>query len=99
MITVIDLLGLVDRLREKTGAPAVHLVAHSMGGLICRCLLQKVLPDRGRDAAECIGKLFTYGTPHGGIASTSAVGGWSGSGTPSGSRAPTSSGCGGCTST
>lgn len=62
-----DLLGLIDRLREKTGAPAVILVAHSMGGLICRCLLQKVLPDRGRDA-DCVAKLFTYGTPHGGIA-------------------------------
>ncbi|MFI6013945.1 esterase/lipase family protein [Streptomyces sp. NPDC051243] len=61
-----DLLDLIDRLREKTGAPAVHLVAHSMGGLICRCLLQKVLPDRGRDAG-CVAKLFTYGTPHGGI--------------------------------
>ncbi|MET9828797.1 alpha/beta fold hydrolase [Streptomyces sp. NPDC006385] len=62
-----DLLDLIDRLREKTGAPAVILVAHSMGGLICRCLLQKVLPDRGRDA-DCVAKLFTYGTPHGGIA-------------------------------
>ncbi|MEU6532008.1 alpha/beta fold hydrolase [Streptomyces sp. NPDC046928] len=70
-----DLLDLVDRLRERTGAPAVHLVAHSMGGLICRCLLQKVLPDRGRDAAECIGKFFTYGTPHGGIA-FDLGGGW-----------------------
>ncbi|MFG1666408.1 esterase/lipase family protein [Streptomyces sp. Y7] len=63
----VDLLDLIDRLREKTGAPAVHLVAHSMGGLICRCLLQKVLPDRGRAAADCVAKFFTYGTPHGGI--------------------------------
>ncbi|MGW6789154.1 esterase/lipase family protein [Streptomyces chartreusis] len=63
----VDLLDLVDRLREKTGAPAVYLVAHSMGGLICRCLLQKVLPDRGRAAADCVAKFFTYGTPHGGI--------------------------------
>ncbi len=62
-----DLLDLIDRLREKTGAPAVHLVAHSMGGLICRCLLQKILPDRGR-SADCVAKFFTYGTPHGGIA-------------------------------
>lgn len=62
----VDLLDLVDRLREKTGAPAVNLVAHSMGGLICRSLLQKVLPDRGR-SADCVAKLFTYGTPHGGI--------------------------------
>lgn len=69
-----DLLGLIDRLRDKTGAPAVLLVAHSMGGLICRCLLQKVLPDRGRDA-DCVAKLFTYGTPHGGIA-FDIGGGW-----------------------
>ncbi|WP_405581589.1 esterase/lipase family protein [Streptomyces sp. NBC_01092] len=62
-----DLLDLIDRLREKTGAPAVILVAHSMGGLICRCLLQKILPDRGR-GADCVAKFFTYGTPHGGIA-------------------------------
>ncbi|MGW1952077.1 esterase/lipase family protein [Streptomyces sp. NPDC001920] len=70
-----DLLDLIDRLLEKTGAPAVLLVAHSMGGLICRCLLQKVLPDRGRAAADCVAKLFTYGTPHGGIA-FDAGGGW-----------------------
>lgn len=61
-----DLLDLVDRVREKTGAPAVNLVAHSMGGLICRSLLQKVLPERGR-SADCVAKFFTYGTPHGGI--------------------------------
>ncbi|WP_432197744.1 esterase/lipase family protein [Streptomyces sp. bgisy027] len=63
----VDLLDLIDRLREKTGAPGVLLVAHSMGGLICRSLLQKVLPDRGREATDCVAKLFTYGTPHGGI--------------------------------
>ncbi len=70
-----DLLDLIDRLLERTGAPAVLLVAHSMGGLICRCLLQKVLPDRGRAAADCVAKLFTYGTPHGGIA-FDVGGGW-----------------------
>lgn len=64
----LDLLQLIDSLREKSGAPRVHLVAHSMGGLICRCLVQKVLPDLGRDPADCVDKLFTYGTPHGGIA-------------------------------
>lgn len=62
-----DLLTLIDTIREKSGAPRVHLVAHSMGGLVCRCLIQKILPDLGRDPAECVGKLFTYGTPHGGI--------------------------------
>ncbi|MFD6274769.1 alpha/beta fold hydrolase [Streptomyces sp. NPDC060209] len=63
-----DLLRLIDTLKAKSGAPRVHLVAHSMGGLICRCLVQKVLPDLGRDPADCVDKLFTYGTPHGGIA-------------------------------
>lgn len=63
-----DLLKLIDKIRRKSGAPQVHLVAHSMGGLVCRCLIQKILPDLGRDPAECVAKLFTYGTPHGGIA-------------------------------
>ncbi|MFH9553369.1 esterase/lipase family protein [Streptomyces sp. NPDC017435] len=63
-----DLLRLVRRLKEKSGAPRVHLVAHSMGGLVCRCLLQKVLPDLGEDPADHVDKFFTYGTPHGGIA-------------------------------
>ncbi|MGW4897297.1 esterase/lipase family protein [Kitasatospora sp. NPDC004240] len=64
-----DLLALIEKLQAKTGAPRVHLVAHSMGGLICRSLLQKVIPDRrpGRRATDYVDKLFTYGTPHGGI--------------------------------
>ncbi|MCZ2525283.1 esterase/lipase family protein [Streptomyces sp. HB2AG] len=64
----LDLLRLIEKLRDRTGAPRVHLVAHSMGGLVCRCLLQKILPDLGRDPTDCVDKLFTYGTPHGGIA-------------------------------
>ncbi|TQS46917.1 esterase/lipase family protein [Cryptosporangium phraense] len=63
-----DLFGLIEKLRARSGAPRVHLVAHSMGGLICRCLLQKVLPDKGLDPADWVDKLFTYATPHGGIA-------------------------------
>jgi len=47
------------RLQEKF---RVYLVAHSMGGLICRCLLQKVSPGDSR-----VDKVFTYATPHGGI--------------------------------
>jgi pimeloyl-ACP methyl ester carboxylesterase len=62
-----DLLRLIRKLREKTGAPRVHLVAHSMGGLVCRCLLQKMLPEQGENPADFVDKLFTYGTPHGGI--------------------------------
>ncbi len=68
-----DLLTLIELVRRKTGAPRVHLVAHSMGGLICRCLIQKVIPDlaseqaSGRSATDYVDRLFTYATPHGGI--------------------------------
>ncbi|MFA9431677.1 esterase/lipase family protein [Egicoccus sp. AB-alg2] len=64
-----DLLELIELLQRKTGAPRVHLVAHSMGGLICRSLIQKIIPDQrpGRHATDYVARLFTYGTPHGGI--------------------------------
>ncbi|MFI6693962.1 esterase/lipase family protein [Streptomyces sp. NPDC050433] len=62
------LLRLIEKLQAKTGAPRVILVAHSMGGLVCRCLLQKILPDLNREPTDYVEKLFTYGTPHGGIA-------------------------------
>ncbi len=64
-----DLLELIELLQRKTGAPRVHLVAHSMGGLICRSLIQKIIPDRrpDRSASDYVSRLFTYGTPHGGI--------------------------------
>lgn len=44
----------------------VHLVAHSMGGLICRCLLQNesVASSISR---KSVSKVFTYATPHNGI--------------------------------
>ncbi|MGE0640546.1 MAG: esterase/lipase family protein [Thermoanaerobaculia bacterium] len=41
----------------------VYLVAHSMGGLIARCYLQKVAAGQKTP----VDKVFTYGTPHGGI--------------------------------
>jgi pimeloyl-ACP methyl ester carboxylesterase len=67
---------LILRLREKVCAnpvnavaPAdfrVHLVAHSMGGLVCRAFLQN--PKLGsKDARGAVDKLFTYATPHNGI--------------------------------
>jgi pimeloyl-ACP methyl ester carboxylesterase len=44
----------------------VHLVAHSMGGLVCRAFLQN--PKRGSaEARASVDKLFTYATPHNGI--------------------------------
>ncbi|WP_306213686.1 esterase/lipase family protein [Actinoplanes sp. RD1] len=62
------LYDLVTLVREKTGAPKVHLVAHSMGGLVARCMLQKLCGRDGRAPAPAVvSKLFTYGTPHGGI--------------------------------
>jgi hypothetical protein len=65
-----DLFRLVRLVQAKTGAPRVFLIAHSMGGLICRSLIQRVIPEAtGRpDAAiDYVDRLFTYGTPHGGI--------------------------------
>lgn len=66
---------LIRNLRERICkdnpevAPAdfrVHLVAHSMGGLVCRAFLQN--PKLGSaDARAAVDKLFTYATPHNGI--------------------------------
>ncbi|MCZ8205772.1 hypothetical protein [Gemmatimonas sp.] len=68
------LLALIDELHDRyvpgdrarhgarSNAFRVYLVAHSMGGLICRCLLQQLSRHDAR-----IDKVFTYATPHGGI--------------------------------
>lgn len=67
---------LILRLRDRICAnpangvkPAdfrVYLVAHSMGGLVCRAFLQN--PKLGSDeAVKCVDKFFTYATPHNGI--------------------------------
>ena len=43
-----------------------YLVAHSMGGLVCRAFLQNAnLGDA--EARKCVDKFFTYATPHNGI--------------------------------
>ena len=67
---------LILRLREKVCANPknnvsktdfrVYLVAHSMGGLVCRAFLQntKLGSDEARKAVD---KVFTYATPHNGI--------------------------------
>ena len=67
---------LILRLREKVCAnvknkvsPAefrVHLVAHSMGGLVCRAFLQNQSLGSA-EARAAVAKLFTYATPHNGI--------------------------------
>ena len=43
-----------------------YLVAHSMGGLVCRALLQNPALDPN-NAAHYVDKFFTYATPHNGI--------------------------------
>ena len=44
----------------------VHLVAHSMGGLVCRAFLQNDAVSTPADRA-LVDKVFTYATPHNGI--------------------------------
>jgi hypothetical protein len=43
-----------------------YLVAHSMGGLVCRAFLQNTKLSTA-DARNCVDKFFTYATPHNGI--------------------------------
>jgi hypothetical protein len=43
-----------------------YLVAHSMGGLVCRAFLQNAEYD-AEAARACVDKVFTYATPHNGI--------------------------------
>ena len=43
-----------------------YLVAHSMGGLVCRGLLQNPKNDKN-NARQFVDKFFTYATPHNGI--------------------------------
>jgi PGAP1-like protein len=46
----------------------VYLIAHSMGGLVCRAFLQNTDPEFGvPEARRAVDKLFTYATPHNGI--------------------------------
>ena len=43
-----------------------YLVAHSMGGLVCRAFLQNPELDEAK-ARSCVDKVFTFATPHNGI--------------------------------
>jgi hypothetical protein len=73
---------LIEEIRDRVCGPAdlqddaktaerekfkVHLVAHSMGGLIARCYLQNIHPGKSNDKPPPVDKVFTYATPHGGI--------------------------------
>ncbi|HEX5097013.1 MAG TPA: hypothetical protein VFX21_13395 [Acidimicrobiia bacterium] len=66
---ILRLRDLVCGNAENGIAPAdfrCYLVAHSMGGLVCRAFLQNTKNDP-KDAARFVDKLFTYATPHNGI--------------------------------
>ncbi len=52
--------------RVKPGEFRCYLVAHSMGGLVCRAFLQNPGLDR-KNARQYVDKFFTYATPHNGI--------------------------------
>lgn len=52
----------VDRLCDRTGHDRIHVIGHSLGGLIARYYVQRL----GGDAR--VAHLVTLGTPHGGTA-------------------------------
>lgn len=45
----------------------VILIAHSMGGLVCRTLMQNLLPAKKEKPADWVHRFVTLGTPHKGI--------------------------------
>ncbi|MDD5560141.1 hypothetical protein [Candidatus Methylomirabilis sp.] len=55
--------------RDERERFRVYLVAHSMGGLICRKLLQNPAGSDEETAKSLVRRVFTYATPHGGIES------------------------------
>jgi hypothetical protein len=52
--------------QEAAKAFRVYLVAHSMGGLVCRCFLQNPGVSE-KKVKKLVDKVFTYATPHNGI--------------------------------
>ena len=63
LIDFIQALGVV----RTGGKPRVNIIAHSMGGLLVREVVQKTYPAEGLRAEDFINKIVTLGTPHQGI--------------------------------
>jgi pimeloyl-ACP methyl ester carboxylesterase len=66
------LLCSVDQLSDNSvargGPPQVTLIAHSLGGIICRYYLSRSTPDQwGTVYRGSVGRLITIGTPHRGV--------------------------------
>ena len=57
-----DLRKAVEEIRESTGAEKVHIVGHSLGGMIARYYVQRMGGD------EAVDTLVTLGSPHTGTA-------------------------------
>ena len=55
-----ELRGHVERLREMTGSDKVHIVGHSLGGMVARYYVQRMGGD------EAVDTLVTLGSPHSG---------------------------------
>ncbi len=68
-----DLLDVV--VEQHRGRAEISLVAHSMGGLVSRCLLESGR-HAARDGVKAVRRLLTLGTPHRGapLALTAALG-------------------------
>lgn len=58
-----ELRGHVERLQELTGAEYVHIVGHSLGGMIARYYVQRL------GGADVVDTLVTLGSPHTGTLS------------------------------
>jgi pimeloyl-ACP methyl ester carboxylesterase len=74
--SALGLADLIAHVKQSTGAPRVILVGHSTGGLIIRCLLQRVYPMQRTEPCKHVDKVFTYATPHGGIHFSRGPLGW-----------------------
>lgn len=58
----VELAATVDRLCAQSGHDRIHIIGHSLGGLIARYYVQRLGGD------ERVIRLVTLGTPHGGTA-------------------------------